>query len=58
MTDPIEGQEVSMLNTMLGKLWPSAKEGDAESIDRVIKILTLKRRYREDREALAEEWRL
>lgn len=49
MTDPLDGQEVQMLNTMLAKVYPLAREGDGESIDRVIKILTLKRRYKEDR---------
>ena len=37
---------------------PAAKEGEPESIDRVIKILTLKRRYKEDREKVSEEWKV
>jgi len=42
-----------MLNTMLAVVYPLAREGDMDSIDRVIKILTLKRRYRADRDASA-----
>lgn len=42
-----------MLNTMLAVVYPLARDGDGESIDRVIKILTLKRRYRADRDASA-----
>ena len=40
--DPLEGQEISMLNTLLAKAWPLAREGDAKAADRVIKILQLK----------------
>lgn len=58
MDDPLEGQELTMLNTMLAKIYPSAKEGNGESIDRVIKILQLKRRYHEDRDEAAEKWAL
>jgi hypothetical protein len=56
--DPLDGQEVAMLNTMLAKVYPLAREGDGESIDRVVKILTLKRRYREDRRSEQGDWRL
>ena len=55
--DPLEGQEVAMLNAMLAKVYPLAAQGDLDSIDRAIKILTLKRRYKEDREKAAEEWK-
>ncbi len=47
--DPIEGQEVQMLNTMLAQVYPLAKTGDGPSIDRAIKILALKRQIRRDR---------
>ncbi len=57
-TDPLEGQELAMLNAMLAQVYPLAKAGDLDNIDRVIKILTLKRRYREDRQEAAEEWKL
>ncbi len=53
-----DSQEVTMLNTLLAKVYPAAKTGDAEAVDRVLKILTLKRHYRGDRERRAEEWRL
>ncbi len=56
--DPLDGQEVQMLNTMLAKVYPLAREGDGDSIDRVIKILTLKRRYKEDRERQQDEWKV
>jgi len=56
--DPLEGQELAMLNTMLAKVYPAAAKGDGEAIDRVLKIMALKRRYREDRDARAEDWRL
>ena len=58
MDDPLGGQELSMLNAMLSKLWPSARDGDAEAIDRVIKILQMKRRYHEDEKQAAQEWKL
>lgn len=54
--DPLEGQELAMLNAMLAKVYPLAREGDGEAIDRALKILALKRRYREDRERRSEEW--
>ena len=57
-SDPYEGQELIMLNVMLYKVYPLAREGDGEAIDRVIRILTLKRRYQEDRERKGEEWEL
>jgi hypothetical protein len=56
--DPLEGQEVGILNAMLAQVHPAAKAGDLSAIDRVIKILELKRKYREDREADAERWRV
>ena len=56
--DPLENAEVSLLNQMLTVLHPKAQQGDAEAIDRVIKILDLKRRYREDRRADVGTWRL
>lgn len=49
VTDPLDGQEISILNTMLSVLHPKAKEGDSDAIDRVIKILELKRKYKRDR---------
>jgi hypothetical protein len=56
--DPLDGQEVQMLNTMLAEVWKQAKAGDLDNIDRAIKILTLKRRYKEDRDRAAEEWKV
>jgi len=56
--DPLEGQELTMLNMMLAQVYPLAKAGDMEAMDRVLKILTLKRRYQEDRHEIAEEWKL
>lgn len=48
-----------MLNAMLAKVYPLAREGDTASIDRVVEILKLKRQYKRDREALqAAEWSL
>lgn len=48
--DPLEGQELSILNAMLAQLHPLAKAGDTDAIDRVIKILQLKRALKKDRE--------
>lgn len=56
--DPLEGQELQMLNAMLIKIYPLAREGDSEMIDRVIKIMQLKRRYHGDLVARADEWKL
>lgn len=58
VADPLEGQELAMLNAMLAKIYPLAREGDTESIDRVIKIMQLKRRYQEDRELKKKDWHL
>ncbi len=48
--DPLDGQEISILNGMLATLHVKAKAGDSDAIDRVIKILELKRKYRRDRQ--------
>ncbi len=48
--DPLEGQEIPLLNQMLAAIHAQARAGDPESIDRVIKILQLKRAIRRDRE--------
>lgn len=45
--DPLDGQEIQMLNQMLAALHPKARAGDEGAIDRVIKILELKRRYKD-----------
>ena len=47
--DPIEGREIAILNAMLAALHPKATAGDEAAIDRVLKILELKRQYRRDR---------
>ena len=50
--DPIKGMEVSILTSLLGdpqspaSLIASARRGDGPSLDRVIKIFDLRRRYR------------
>lgn len=56
--DPIEGQEITILNAMLAAIVPKAKAGDEAAIDRVLKILDLKRRYREDRQVTEKNWKL
>ncbi len=56
--DKLDGQEEPMLDVLLAKVYPLARAGDVESIDRVLKILTLKRHYRGDRERRNEEWKL
>jgi len=50
-TDPIEAQELPLLNQMLAAIHAQARSGDPEAIDRVIKIIQLKRALRQDREA-------
>lgn len=47
--DPLEGQEIKLLNQMLLALQPKCRAGDEAAIDRVIKILELKRKFKEDR---------
>lgn len=48
--DPLEGQEIRLLNAMLAAIHQQARTGDPEMIDRVIKILALKRALKRDRE--------
>ena len=54
--DPLESQEVGMLNSILARVHPLARDGDPEAIDRVLKILDLKRKLRLDARARADEW--
>lgn len=49
LVDPMDGQELPLLNAMLAALHPKAKAGDTDAIDRVLKILELKRRYKRDK---------
>lgn len=44
-----------MLNTLLAQVYPLAKAGDQAAIDRVIKILTLKRQLKHDKRIEAIE---
>ena len=48
-TDPLDGQEVALLNSMLAGLRDRIKAGDDKAIDQAIKILELKRKYKRDR---------
>ena len=45
--DPLEAQEITILNEMLAALHPKAKAGDELAIDRIIKIIALKRQLRD-----------
>ena len=56
--DPLEGQEVKLLNAMLPKLVEKANGGDEAAVDRVLKILELKLKYRQERQAAVARWRL
>lgn len=47
--DPIDGQEVAILNSLLPELVNRARAGDKDAIDQVIKILQLKRLYKRDK---------
>ncbi len=49
-TDPLDGQELPMLNKMLAAIYKQAEAGDPDSMDRVIKIMQLKRALKRDRE--------
>ncbi|MFH1486034.1 MAG: hypothetical protein ABIH46_08190 [Chloroflexota bacterium] len=51
--DPVAGSETTLLNAMLSLLIPKAQIGDEAAMDRVIKILELKRKLKSDAE---EEW--
>lgn len=48
--DPLEGQELPMLNKMLASIYKQAESGDPDAMDRVIKIMQLKRAFKKDRE--------
>jgi len=56
--DPLAGREVKLLNSLLSGLIPAAQGGDAAAIDRVLKILELKRKYAEDAARPAAGWKL
>ena len=57
--DPMAGREVRLLNNLLAVLIPEAQRGDSAAIDRVLKILELKRKYAEDAQGGgAGKWRL
>lgn len=40
--DPLAGQTLTMLNTLLARCWPLAKGGDAKAAREVLDILRLK----------------
>jgi hypothetical protein len=56
--DPLAGREVKLLNSLLAALIPEAQSGDAAAIDRVLKILELKRKYAEDAARPPAGWKL
>ena len=56
--DPLAGREVKLLNSLLAALIPEAQHGDGVAIDRVLKILELKRKYAEDAARPAAGWKL
>ncbi len=45
----VEGREVEFLDGMLPALYPRAKEGNPEAVDRVLKVLDLRLKYSRDR---------
>lgn len=47
--DPLDGQEISILNSLLPDIVARARGGDKEAVDQVIKILQLKRLYKRDK---------
>jgi nitrate reductase beta subunit len=47
--DPLEGREIDLLNSMLAALQTKARAGDEAAVDRVLKILDLKRKYKRDK---------
>lgn len=49
--DRLAGREQDILDSLFKVVYPKAKEGDENAIDRVLKILDMKRRYRRDRYA-------
>ena len=56
-TDALEGQEIPLLNAMLVSIQQTARAGDLDAIDRVCKILTLRRQYQADRDERTHEWK-
>ena len=56
--DPLAGKELKLLNSLLAVLIPEAQHGDAAAIDRVLKILELKRKYAEDAARPQAGWKL
>lgn len=47
--DPLDGREVEIINAILSAVLPAARGGDTDAVDRVIKLLDLKRRFKADR---------
>lgn len=56
--DQATDRDAMILDQLLVTVYPTAKTGDTDAIDRVIKILELKRKYREDQRDGQEGWRL
>ena len=48
-----DGQELALLDALLPNIYPLARQGDQGSVDRVLKILELRLKYR--RQRIAEE---
>ena len=49
----LDGREIELLDGMMPNLWPRARDGDPDAVDRVLKILSLRLSYR--RQRIAEE---
>lgn len=56
--DPLEGRTLSILNGILAAVHPGALAGDGPSIDRVLKIIDLKMRYKDRRTPDDRRWRM
>lgn len=55
--DSLDGHELDLLNAMLVAVEKPARAGDMDAIDRVLKILTLRRQYRDDYDGRTREWK-
>jgi hypothetical protein len=49
----VDGRELEFLDGLLPNIYPLARQGDQSSVDRVLKILELRLKYR--RQRIAEE---
>ena len=45
----IEGKEQKIIESLIGTFYPLAKSGDKDAADKIIKLLQLRRLYKQDK---------